>query len=199
MQGRDVPQRGRELLAGRGFCVFVLLEVRLHLAQHVLLLGEGRRILGTLLCRVLHCSHIVRLCVLLLRFGLRHLLVEVLDQEVHHRHHAQVLLGLLGVRAEGLGRRGRGIPRLLVRRDLRKDGPGHAHVCHDAVICRQLLLRWRLVQLGVVELVQPVLCEPEEFFSCCVGRHQLFVLLVFFFPLLGCLGNRLIQLLDSRL
>ena len=55
----------------------------------------------------------------------------------------------------------------------------------------------RLVQLWIAELVQSILCKFNEFLCRGITSHERCVVLVLFFPLLGCLSDRLVQRLDA--
>ena len=50
-----------------------------------------------------------------------------------------------------------------------RDSPTHVH--DDLIVSRWLPLRWCHVHLRIVELVQPIFCDSEQFRSC-VGRYR---------------------------
>mmetsp|Transcript_108284 Transcript_108284/g.336566 ORF Transcript_108284/g.336566 Transcript_108284/m.336566 type:complete len:279 (-) Transcript_108284:141-977(-) len=179
------------------------LVLQLHLLQLRLQVGLGRLLLldrlqvgGSLCRRVRHQLLVVRLRVLFVDLHLRHLLLEVLLQEVHHRHDARRLLALLHVRPEGFRRR---------RRRLLRPAGGHlhqggpAHVPGDALPLRDLLLRRRLVELRVVELVQAVRRHLQDLHRCRVSRHRLLVLRVLLLPGRGRVRHLRVQVLDALL
>mmetsp|Transcript_64521 Transcript_64521/g.166047 ORF Transcript_64521/g.166047 Transcript_64521/m.166047 type:complete len:251 (-) Transcript_64521:311-1063(-) len=215
VQRRNVRKGALQLLTGRGLRLRVRLQRSFHVRLGHALLGQKLRVGSALLGGAGHHARVVGLRVLLRRLSLGHLLVKVLDEEVDHRDHARVLPRLLGVRAEGLGRRRRRVLVLLphVLGDLREHRDagagdaagsrgrrqGAAVVYGDAVLLRQLLLRGGLVQLRVVEFVEAVLGEHDELLGGAVAGHELRVLRMLLLPLLGRLRHGLVERDDARL
>mmetsp|Transcript_90732 Transcript_90732/g.235308 ORF Transcript_90732/g.235308 Transcript_90732/m.235308 type:complete len:514 (+) Transcript_90732:135-1676(+) len=213
MQRRDVLRSGHKLALRGAKLLLVVLKGRLHVCLGGALLGEGGRICCALLRGLLHHGLVVDLRLLFACLRLGQLLLEVLDQEVDHGDHSGALLRLLRV---GVPRLRRGRRRVLaqgLRRDLHKRGDTcacdaawrrgrgrRATVVHkDALLRRKFLLRWCLVHLGIIELIEPVLRESQDLLSGRIRGHQLLVLSVFLLSLLCGLSHRLVQLLDARL
>merc|ERR1719323_573907 len=63
----------------------------------------------------------------------------------------------------------------------------------DAVLRGQLHLRRGLVELRIVELVQPILGKCKHFFGSCVRCHQCLELCVLLLPLFRRFSNRFVQ------
>merc|ERR1719446_117103 len=130
--------------------------------------------------------------VLLGELGLSHLLVQVLDQEVDHGDDAVALLALLLELLGCLwGRAGVGLGE-----------HGHSGACDatwsfgwcqgaassegGAVLIGELALGRGFVELGVVELVKPVLGELQELLGGGVAGHEGGVVGGLLLALLGC-------------
>mmetsp|Transcript_73492 Transcript_73492/g.212870 ORF Transcript_73492/g.212870 Transcript_73492/m.212870 type:complete len:330 (-) Transcript_73492:407-1396(-) len=213
MQGLRVPHHSHELCGAGLLSIAMGLELGLHVGLRGALLGEGLAVRRTLLRRVRHQSLVVRLRILLNNLGLLHLLVEVGHEEVDHRDHAVALLALLRVRPERLRRRRR---RGLVAghgAELHKGGAdasardaaggrggiADAHAVGDAVALGKLRLRGRLIHFRVVKFVEPILRPQQNLLRSAIAGHQLLMLGILLLTLLRCLGNALIERLDTCL
>merc|ERR1719240_974342 len=161
----------------RGFLSLLVTEGRLQVRKSTLLVCQGLGVFSAFGRRVLHKGLVVTLSIFFSDLSLCHLLVQVLGERVHHRNDAIALFGLLGVSLNRLRRRGRCITAMDT----------------DAYQCR-----W-LVQLGIVEFVQAILCESNQFLCGSIGRHQGSVVFVFLLSLLSCLCNALVQSADAIL
>mmetsp|Transcript_90919 Transcript_90919/g.283262 ORF Transcript_90919/g.283262 Transcript_90919/m.283262 type:complete len:153 (-) Transcript_90919:162-620(-) len=73
-----------------------------------------------------------------------------------------------------------------------------SEVLDDAVLGGELPLGRRLVELRLIELVQPVLCEGQQLLGGGIGGDQICEILVLGLALLGRLCDSLIQSLDIR-
>mmetsp|Transcript_1872 Transcript_1872/g.4509 ORF Transcript_1872/g.4509 Transcript_1872/m.4509 type:complete len:647 (+) Transcript_1872:280-2220(+) len=185
-----LSQLGLVLVIG-GFLVVILQVEKLSVCvgQSTLLFGERfggslalrRSILGQLL--------IILLSILLLQLVLVNLQLQVTDDVVQQPNHSATLLLL--VAADG-GRRRRGLEAVGADLDKRIG-------LLDLLLLGELLLRRLLVLLGGIELVEPVLREPEQLESCLVLCGLLDVRLMLRLALLGCLSHGLIQILDRLL
>merc|ERR1719188_220086 len=102
VQSVDILVSCPQFLLGACQVGLLLLKSRLQFGKSTLLVSESLGILCTLVSRVLHEGLIVLLGILLSDLSLGHFLVQILDEEIHHRDDAIALLGLLGVRLEGL-------------------------------------------------------------------------------------------------
>lgn len=71
---------------------------------------------------------------------------------------------------------------------------GAVHSDRYAFLLGHLHLRLRLVELGIVELVEPVLGPPQVFLGNAVARHQVLVLNVILLVLLHGLRDHLVEL-----
>mmetsp|Transcript_83167 Transcript_83167/g.174096 ORF Transcript_83167/g.174096 Transcript_83167/m.174096 type:complete len:669 (-) Transcript_83167:112-2118(-) len=219
MQGLHVLFRCHQL--GDSCCMrfLVALQFALHLGLGGTLLSESLGVSSTLGSRIAHQSLVVFLTFLLLGLSFGHFLVQVLDEKIHHRDDTVVVfrLGAVGTPSGRWGCRGillgcRG-GELTVLGDLRQDcdtsasnatrslsGRRGSSVLHkDLLLLRQLLLRRRLVQGRVVELVEAVLGEIKEILGSTVGGHQRLVLLVLSLAQFSRLCDRLVEGLNACL
>merc|ERR1719316_239598 len=160
--------------------------------------------------RLAHEALVVRLGGLLLVFGLRDPILQLLDEHVHERNDPVALAVLLLVGVPRRRRRRRGGGRALVQlgvvrlhrgngssgdhfRRRRGDHVRPAGRCEDLLLLRQLLHRRLLVQVRAVELEQLVLRLLDELKSRAVLRLEGDELAVLILALLGRFGNRLVQ------
>merc|ERR1719375_2119256 len=183
------------LKLGLQFCLFLLLG------------SQCLRICRSFLSCIFHSLLIIFLSILLLGFGLSHLLCEVLNHEVDHRYDAIAFLRLLG---ECGCRLGRWRWCRMVRNSSQDSHTGArnstwsrcwcqsaTHVDSDLLLLRELAL-WRcLVQFGIIKLIQTILCEAENFFGCTIASHQFGIFCILLLPLLSSFCNRLIQGFDA--
>mmetsp|Transcript_96609 Transcript_96609/g.272768 ORF Transcript_96609/g.272768 Transcript_96609/m.272768 type:complete len:343 (-) Transcript_96609:1048-2076(-) len=204
MQLAEVLVVGHVLLRGRGVRALTLLQGSLEIRLAPLLVVQRLRISGPLVRRVRHHLLVILLGSLLLSLRLSHLLLKVLDEQVHHRHDAVALLSLRGVGLHGRRRRRRGIPLGQLHeghRDTRVGdaarslcrGRGAALVHEDAVLGGELDFRRGLVHFGIVELLQSVLGEEDQLLGCTVVRHEVLVFGVLLLALLSGLGHGLVK------
>mmetsp|Transcript_83085 Transcript_83085/g.222915 ORF Transcript_83085/g.222915 Transcript_83085/m.222915 type:complete len:245 (+) Transcript_83085:129-863(+) len=198
MELGEVLVRCHERLGRAGAVALGRLQVAL---QICLLGGLGRqrlRIVHPLVLRVRDRLVIVRLRVLLLRLGLGHLAVEIFDQQIEHGNDAAALFRLLRVCAPGLRRRcgSDGAVRVLGHLNQRRRA---GHVTLDGALGGQLDLCRRVVELGVVKLVEPILGEQEQLLRGPVCSHQRLVLLGLLFAQRRRLRDALVEGRDAGL
>merc|ERR1719336_720467 len=214
VHGRDVCHGCHQLLA---FCSLVRL-MRLQFSLCICFTGTLRcQSIGvqcSFRCRIFHQLLVVCLCILLLCGRLGHLFFQILAQQIEHCDHACVLLRLGGVRTPC--RRGRWWSSLVLMGgnlcqyrnssscDATWSGSSDkiawiAQALVNPISCRQLPLGRGLVQLWVVEFVQPVLGEGENLFGSRIRCHKGLVLGILILALSSCICHGFIQCTDPRL
>mmetsp|Transcript_64554 Transcript_64554/g.102360 ORF Transcript_64554/g.102360 Transcript_64554/m.102360 type:complete len:243 (-) Transcript_64554:1574-2302(-) len=150
-----------------------------------LLGGDGFRVGCSLLCRIIHHFLVFFLAISLFDLGLRDLFIKVPDEKVDHRQHAAGFFGLLRVCSPSCWWCFWCILALLMLVDLheRSDtsagdatrcrcwGKRASHRRRDLLLLGELSLWWGFIKLGIVELVQSILCKCQQFFSSVVGTE----------------------------
>merc|ERR1719198_2473339 len=186
-----------------------LLHQTLRISLGCFLISDGFGVSDPLLCGLACKLFVLSLSILLFKFHLLHLLVQISHEHVHHGNHSVALLALLRIRIPSLRRRC-AIGHLLVRRDLHETDAGASNttrglswrqgatVVHsDTLFLREFPL-WRCLVLSrIVELVHAILCELNEFFGCSVGCHGGHIIIMLLLADVHLLGHILVQLLES--
>merc|ERR1719221_1583220 len=99
MQRLDVCHGSHQFFIACGLFRLVLLQRSLCICFTGTLLGQSSGVQCSLRCRVFHQLLVVRLCILLVRGRLCHLLFQILAQQIEHCNHTCFLLRLGGIRA----------------------------------------------------------------------------------------------------
>merc|ERR1719152_901564 len=95
MQSVDVILRRGKFFLSRCLRICERLKLGLHVGLRETFVGESFSIFRALICRILHVLLVVLLGILLFHLCLCHLLVEFLDQHIHHCQDTAALLPLL--------------------------------------------------------------------------------------------------------
>mmetsp|Transcript_113673 Transcript_113673/g.260924 ORF Transcript_113673/g.260924 Transcript_113673/m.260924 type:complete len:366 (+) Transcript_113673:310-1407(+) len=187
----------------------VLRQIALGLGQGRLILrhrlGIGRALLGA----ILHQLLIILLRVLLFQLVLIHLCLQIIHQAVDHAQHTTTLLLLVSANLRG---RRRSVNSVLLDLHESSGHPGTSETtrrgCGPDVtaVCRvhllfltQNTLRGFLIQLRIVKLLEAILCELQNLNSGLVLRGTGHIVIVLLLTVLGCLSDRLVQVLDALL
>merc|ERR1740117_1322949 len=199
MQARDVLSIGHQLFAQRRLVVLVPLQLLLGLGLGGLLVAERLRVVGALLLRIGHGLLVVGLGIFFLDLARRHLLVQVLDEQVQQSNHATTLLGFLRGASDGLWRWSGLL--LIERRDARArdaawGGRGRqslTHVDGDALFFCEHSLRGSFIQFWIIEFLETVLRHGNKFFGGRVLRHHLLVGSVLLLAVFRCFRHLLVE------
>merc|ERR1740130_1391499 len=200
MQRLNVLLSGHQGLASGGFLLGMRIERCLSLCLGFALVCQGLCVNGTLLCGVLHGALVIFLSVFLSCLALSHLFCQVRNHSVDQGDDTAAFPRFLG---ESLSsRRWWGWGNVLL--DEANAGAGNATWrgcgCQGATTGQSCPVRigqlalWRsFVELRIIELVQAVLCEAENFFGSTIRGHQFRELGVFLFALLSCFSHRFVK------
>merc|ERR1719251_186325 len=174
----------------RFFCalcssLLVGLECCVHVCLRGAFLSQGLRVDRALLGRVFHQLLVVSLRILLLRLCLGKFFCKISNQEINHCDHTIIFMRFCCIGSPRRWRSGRCSLLLRVQRNLSKRcnaSPSNATwrssdqfatlVAVDPVFGGEFGLNWRLVELGIVELVETVLREGKHLLSSGVRRHK---------------------------
>merc|ERR550532_747653 len=182
----------------------LLLQFRFCVSFHCRLVCDRLRVSHALVSSISHELFIFFLSLLLQGFHLRHLIGQVLDEQIHHGNDATRLLRFLGVGSKGLWWRRRCSASLHQTNAGSCNsswsfgwGQSASHVHCDAILLRKLTLWRSLVELWIVEFLHAILCESNQFMCSLVRSHLSGVVTVLLLPDLSALGNFVVKILDA--